>query len=304
MKLVRPVFIAALALMLGGCAMYRLEDLRQTTPTGNAFQTALARMYMDLATQMEKGYDWFSSWHFAEKGLLLAYGRNVAPETLTDWNIPAAQLPALQQARGELLVALTSGNEASQPEIAARAQLDFDCWVRYQDANWQTDRISDCREGFKSALDQLQAPQLTAKKEKTPKKTHLRPPPEKKGKAQTEIKPIAREMALETVSYVVFFTPGKPDMAAASRNAIDDVAHSLAHESGYEVVIHSYGINAGDTADPLLGEERIEAVKKRLTAGGVKDGSISAAGFSASKTEPKRGMSEAIRRRIDIFINE
>ena len=122
MAVIRSLLAVTLALLLSGCAMYRLEDLRQTKPTGNAFQTALARMYMDLATQMEKGYDWVPSWHFAEKGLLLAYGHDVPPESLADWNITASDKPALSQARGELLVALTPANEAAQPEVAARPQ--------------------------------------------------------------------------------------------------------------------------------------------------------------------------------------
>lgn len=300
MRFARPVLTVALAFMLSGCAMYRLEELRQAKPTGNAFQTALARMYMDLATQMEKGYDWVPSWHFAEKGLMLAYGHNVAPEDLADWNIPQSALPALQQARGQLLVALSPANETAQPEAAARAQINFDCWVRYQDANWQMDRINECHQNFESALSQIQAPPApppVVEKEIPAKPEH---PHHKKAKAKKpvkETKPMA-SAAPETISYVIFFEPGKTQIASVSRDAIAEIEQTLAHQSGYEVVIHGA---EGKKADPLLADERIETVKKRLVKGGVNAAAINAAGFGMSKPKSKEG---PIRKRVDIFINE
>ena len=308
MAVIRSLLAVTLALLLSGCAMYRLEDLRQTKPTGNAFQTALARMYMDLATQMEKGYDWVPSWHFAEKGLLLAYGHDVPPESLADWNITASDKPALSQARGELLVALTPANEAAQPEVAARAQVNFDCWVRYQDANWQIDRINECRENFKEAMAQLVAPPVSApapveEKEVAPVKSkHHAHGSHLKKKKMGKAKPMTNEAAApETVSYVIFFEPGSPAIANVSRGALADIEHSLANQTDYEVVIHGYGAEAGKNVDPLLADERIEAIKKRLVTKGVKAGAINAAGFGIS--QPKRPH-EAIHQRIDIFINE
>ena len=57
--------------------MYELgRILRNTTPSGSPFQQELARLYMDFASQDEKGYDWFNSWYFADKGLRAAYGKD------------------------------------------------------------------------------------------------------------------------------------------------------------------------------------------------------------------------------------
>src|SRR5271170_4889311 len=82
-----------------GCAMYTLEELRHTTPSGSPFQQALAKLYMDFASQDEKGYDWFNSWYFADKGLRAAYGKDVTPEEIKDWNIPAPVIPYMEKGR-------------------------------------------------------------------------------------------------------------------------------------------------------------------------------------------------------------
>src|SRR5580658_3831543 len=110
--------VAAIASLTSGCAMYTLEELRHTTPTGTPFQKELARLYMDFASEDEKGYDWGNSWYFADKGLRSAYGKDVPPEDVKDWNIPDDALPALQRAHSELLAALTPENEEMHPTAA------------------------------------------------------------------------------------------------------------------------------------------------------------------------------------------
>src|SRR5277367_95507 len=126
----------AIASLSSGCAMYTLEELRHTTPSGTPFQKELAKLYMDFAEENEKGYDWFNSWYFADKGLRAAYGKDVAPEELKDWDIPKEALPYLQRAHGELLLALTPQNEEMHPTTTAQAQFYFDCWVQRQEENW------------------------------------------------------------------------------------------------------------------------------------------------------------------------
>ena len=118
---------------MGGCSTYSLQELRQATPAGTPFQTALAHLYMDFAAQEEKDYDWISSWHFADKGLLAVYGKDTAPEDLKDWDIPAEHIEALTKARAALVAALTPENEKANPELAAKAQFNFDCWVEQQE---------------------------------------------------------------------------------------------------------------------------------------------------------------------------
>ncbi len=155
---------ACAVLLLSGCAMYRLEELRHTTPQGTPFQDALARLYMDFATQEEKTYAWADSWYFADKGLTSAYGHDVAPEELADWDIPKDKLPELERARAQLMAVLTPENEKAKPDVAAKAQFYFDCWVKEQEANWQGDNIAYCRDGLHEALAHLHGSSSLAEK--------------------------------------------------------------------------------------------------------------------------------------------
>jgi len=72
--------LLAAAATLTGCSTYSLKELRHTEPKGDAFQTALSKLYMAQAISDEKAYSWFTSMHFADKGLTLAYGKDVEPE--------------------------------------------------------------------------------------------------------------------------------------------------------------------------------------------------------------------------------
>ena len=288
----RIIAIAVIASLTSGCAMYRLEELRQATPTGTDFQKALAKLYMELATQDEKGYDWFNSWYFADKGLRAAYGKDVPPEDLKNWNIPKEALPDLQKAHGDLLVALSPQDEQMHPEVAAEAQFYFDCWVQRQEENWQTDRIAYCRSGFVQAIASLNAtPEKETSKGAAPKpkrkhhehkaeerKTETakpaaapKPAEKPKEKPKAESKPEHEAEAAETMSFVVFFTDKQPVITGAGAQVLDDVIKSLEGVADYEVVLKS---GAGSDSASKLFIERTAAVTKRLVDGGIRPDAI------------------------------
>lgn len=149
----RLSLLAVATCLSSGCMMYRLEELRRTAPAGNAFQNELSQLYMQFAIQEEKNYDWQDSWYFADKGLMLAYGKDVEPELLEDWNLPEEALAEMEKARIRVVEVLTPAFKASQPSVAASIQFHFDCWVEQQDERWQPEQIAECREGLMKALE-------------------------------------------------------------------------------------------------------------------------------------------------------
>ncbi len=82
-----------------GCTTYSLQELRSTTPKGTPFQAALAVKYLRFAEEEAANYDWVDSAYFADKGLVAAYGDNVAPEQLSAWDIPEDKRAELEAAR-------------------------------------------------------------------------------------------------------------------------------------------------------------------------------------------------------------
>ena len=161
MKTVRYFSLFAGAGLLAGCIGLDVDRLGNTEATGDAFTTALTDEYRALANfeafQME---DWRDADRFARKGLAAAAGEYVAPEELSDWNVPADSVDELAQARADLLGAFAAGARENQPQEAALAQAKFDCWIEQQEENFQQDHIAACRDEFFAALRVIQAPPI------------------------------------------------------------------------------------------------------------------------------------------------
>ncbi len=268
-------------LLVSGCSTYSLEELRRTTPKGNAFQTALAKLYMDFSDLEEKDYDWRDSWYFADKGLLAVYGKETAPEDLHEWDLPKDKLAHLEKARADLLAALTPENIKNKPEIAARAQFNFDCWVEQQEENWQKDDIEACRDGFVRALAKLDV-----NEKKTSNKKELK----KAGKKTSDVS--SEKLAPTTTSFVVFFESGKDSFASVSDSTMAEIIKIVRSNKGYEVVIIDKAAGKKDNIELSL--ERIQAVKMRLIEEGVKEAAIKING----------GVGKQINNRVEIFLNE
>jgi len=302
----RLTLMTALASLTSGCIMYRLEELRNTTPAGTPFQNELARLYMDFAAGEEKQYDWASSWHFADKGLMLAYGKDMGPEELKDWNIPAEALPEMETARARLMQVLTADLMRASPSRAADAQFYFDCWVEQQEENWQEEDIAHCRDALFKTLDDINS---SGSARHTKKAAVSKPAAKKvvkedassdevvasKEKTKEKVKEKTKEVEKvpETTSYAVFFEAGKAEVSEPGMNVITEVIKSLQETADYDIILHS------SKDHPGMAAERIQVIKKLLAAGGVKETTIKIASGKADVDTGKPG-----RRRVEIFLNE
>lgn len=323
----RIVLLGMASSLTSGCMMYRLAELRSTTPQGSPFQTALSRMYMEFAAREEKDYDWEDSWYFADKGLTLAYGKDVGPEELDGWRLDEASKMELQKARIRVMDALTPALKDGAPTTAASIQYYFDCWVEQQEELWQADDIAFCRDHLMGALGQagmggpLDAEVEVVKPVKirpvAPVNTSGKPfkaaVPPKEGemakvsnvmpdeagaeKPAKESKPAAKKaVAQETASYAVFFEAGKPDISGPGKNVLNEVVASLKGKSDYVVILHVAALSGAAGQEKDLPAKRITVVKKVLTDGGVSESAIvSADGADAAKP---------VSRRIELFLNE
>ncbi len=266
-----------LLFLLTGCQSYSLEELRNVQPTGTEFQQALAKEYLLLAAQEEANYDWKDSWHFADKGLSAAYGSDVGPENVSDWDIPDAAKPDLEAARDALLTALKPDVVSAQPALAARAYRMFDCWIERQEDGWQADKIAECRQGFAEALESLQETESHA----------------------------SAEGGVDTTSYIVFFEWNRASLSVSGKKMVAEVIDSLAGQEGYEVVLNGHTDTTGlERFNLLLSKKRAETVAAALEKGGVSAGAIKIFAFGESdpKVPTADGVDEPRNRRVEIFI--
>lgn len=281
LKALRCIAIFLATVSVAACTTASLQELRQATPKGSPFQIALAREYLGFSESEAKQYDWGSSKYFADKGLQAAYGQDTTPEEAVKWGVEAAFLEELNKARAELIAILTPETITAKPDLSARAQFFYDCWVEQQDEGWQVEDITSCKQGFYKSLNELQGTPVVAEEED------------------------AMDFAS---SYILFFDWAKAELKPDALTVIDTVATDLkAGSQDYEVVLNGHADRSGSTEYNLkLSQKRAEATKGALVERGIPAERIRyyAFGETDNRIPTKDGQREPANRRVEIFFNQ
>lgn len=156
-------------LLLAGCVNNTaLDDLRDATPNGSAFNKALFKNYSALArsfgsvgasagqafdqggslelTEMDSHIGALAN-AYAEKAIIAARGTVVEPE-------PGVDIPT-HKMRDRLIRALERGKD-SFPADSARAQTDYDCWMLNATVPAMTKASKKCRAALEVSMKKLE----------------------------------------------------------------------------------------------------------------------------------------------------
>ena len=104
--------------------------------------------------EAQEMHDWNSAKLYAEKALGAADAKDILPEKISYWVIPADKQSELNKAYNNLM---TVYKEALllDPFNLAKAISSLDCWAEQQEENWQTWDIDQCRNDFLSAMHEI-----------------------------------------------------------------------------------------------------------------------------------------------------
>lgn len=152
---------AGMAFFVSGCVTgWNVDTMKETTPTGNAFTQALYAEYSKLVDGEVQQEDWKAADFFAIKGTSAANGVEVMPEEPGDWGVPAGDMDQLVDMRAMLVELLDVRGRNDRPEVAAKAQVSYDCMVeQYADReHHQPYHMKMCREAFLASIAALKAP--------------------------------------------------------------------------------------------------------------------------------------------------
>jgi OOP family OmpA-OmpF porin len=275
MKLARVVGVIAAFGFLAGCASSEVDKMRSAEPAGGTpFTQALTTEYRDLTVfEADEEVDWVDAHYFARKGNAAANGDIVLPEELGIWDLPPEKVDELAAARGRLMRAMDAGARDSNPAVAARAQVRFDCWVEQQEENHQPDHIAACRDEFLAAMEELEG------------------------------QPIADA---EPSTYIVLFDFDKSNINAAGQVVIDQVLADAAAK-GMPVSISATGHadrSGSEDYNMALSLRRADSVREALMAGGIDSNAITVAGRGESEpaVPTADGVKEQANRRVEIVI--
>jgi OOP family OmpA-OmpF porin len=278
MKTLKFAAIIGALCFVAGCTT-DLDRSRTVQPTGGTpFTQALTKEYKDLAAfEADEMYDWTDAGFYARKALASAAGQDVGPQDPAERNLPQDVLPDIQSTRQRLLAALNGGAKENKPEIAARAQARFDCWLEQQEENFQNDDISACRDELLAALAELEA-----------KPAQPAPPP-----------PAAPQV------YLVLFDFDKSDINPAGQAVINRVVADFSANKAKAISITGYTDRAGTDAYNLkLSERRADSARSALIAAGVPADAITTAwkGEAENAVPTADGVKEQANRRDELIV--
>ena len=283
MRTLGLVAIAAAAMALAGCDLhtYDVIEIRDTEASGGtAFTQALHQEYRQLAIyEADVEYDWIDADKWAEKGLMAAVGEAPAPEFSRNWQRSTADMdPARERMMG--LFADTATEKF--PAAAARAQVQYDCWLEEQDEAWQTERIEACRDNFLQALAMIEDGMKPA------------PPP-----------PKPAPLPPQPMSFIIFFDFDSATITPQAGRILDDVAAAYREGRKTIVALDGHADRSGSNAyNQRLSERRAGAAKAALVTRGVPVDAIATAAFG--ETRPRVATADGVRqqenRRVEIEI--
>ncbi|MBL8660330.1 MAG: OmpA family protein [Rhodospirillales bacterium] len=234
----RMAAIGLSLIMLVGCAGTRLADARKMTPSGTAFDTALAKGYLERSKLAYSGGDYTSSDRWAEKSMAAARGDTPAPDSIVDYDLPGDTVAELTAARARLVEALDAGARTKTPAAAANAQVMLDCWMQKQAANTIPADITTCRSGFLNSMDEIDAAMAPA--------------------------------APAPSSYLLFFDWGRSVIPPEALGIVADAAANIRSSGTRSVVVTGFADTSGSAkANQRLSERRAEAVREELIKQGV-----------------------------------
>jgi OOP family OmpA-OmpF porin len=257
-----------------------LDRSRTVEPTGGTpFTQALTKEYKDLAAfEADEMYDWRDAGWYARRALTSASGQIVTPQDPAERDLPQDVLPEIQQTRARLMTALDGGARENKPEVAARAQARFDCWLEQQEENFQNDHISACRDELLAALAELEA-----------KPAQPAPAPA----------PAAPQV------YLVLFDFDKSNINDAGQAVINRVVADFSANKAKQISVTGYTDRAGTDAYNLkLSERRADAARAALIAAGIPADAITTAwkGEAENAVPTADGVKEQANRRDELIV--
>ena len=276
MKLPRLLFALVALAAVSACAspmqVAEVQSVKAAaTPTeGTAFTKGLFDGYQQRARhEAEVEFEWNHAAIFARKATRAATGEMVAPEELSQWELPEAALPVLTDARARLTGHFAEGARERVPDLSAKAQVAFDCWVEEE---WEHDTDTQCRDEFLALVDQLKVPAVV--------------------EAVAPVPP---------ASFVVMFDFDQAEIKAGAMQTLWDVTRQAKTSKPKLVRIHGHSDAVGGKRyNQKLSDKRAKAVAEQLTKLGFAADQIEIKGYGKDKPAVAVKGREEKNRRVTI----
>jgi outer membrane protein OmpA-like peptidoglycan-associated protein len=268
------------AVALSACGGLELGKAKSVSPQGSPFNQHLYAEYISLSQMEYDEADYWDADTFALRAVASGSGKSPAPEAIAARGLPADKVGELTLARERLVTVLGTGAADRLPQLAARAQAMFDCWMQEQEENFQPADIKWCRDRFDAAMAEIGAPAPKA-----------------------ETKP-----SVTFANFTVYFDFDKSSLTAETQSTLIDAANAADGMSATSITVSGYADRSGpDAYNMKLSQRRAEAVAKELTSligAKAPKMTLEAFGETQNKVVTPDGVKEAKNRRVKIEIRK
>lgn len=300
MKILKNLVLVAGLIGLSGCTAFssfsEVEALNDAKAVGSPFTQALATEYRTYSNnELRSNMDYPDALHFARKGLAAAAGDTVLPEPVADWNLGDSYVQELSAARGRLILAFDMGARESAPQLAARAQTKFDCWIEQQEETWQKD-VPGCKNDFLKAMSELES--------------GLTPPPAAPVAAPADTGnygvDASKPMAAENAMYLVFFDWDSFSLSQGANSVLDALAAEVSKNPPASINVVGHTDTSGSKQyNARLAMKRANAVRDALVSRGIDAGMlmVDAKGEDELLVQTPDNVREPANRRVNISFN-
>lgn len=277
----KALLAAAAMVALTACTGQQLGKAQMTAPDSTEFDNALAVGYLRLAKAEQAEGDYSDADYFSLQSMAAASPTKVVtvPEANAR-NLPQADAFYVATAREELVEVLDAGARVRVPQLAASAQVAYECWTQELEENNQPAHIAACRDqldGLIPALRNSLADAAPAKKAKPPK-----------GK-----------------TFVVSFPTGGANLDAAANAVLTDAVKYSANFSPVQVVVSGYTDTVGSSAsNDTLSSRRAAVVSAALRIRGISRENVKMNGYGEDFLSKRTadGVAEAKNRRVEVSV--
>ena len=287
----RLAAVAGLVAVLAACHGTELESVQGLEPQGSEFNAQLYAGYIELSSNELTEFDYRDSDKFAMKAAAAARGEDVMPTALAERVLSAESSEELSKARSRLVAVLDGGGGAKAPAVAARAQINFDCWMQEQEEGHQPNDIAACRNAFYGLVVAAEVA--------------MRPPPPPEPEPVPV--PVPVPAPVHVTYYVVFFDFDSAELTGAAMQNLDRAAATALAMRPYKILIRGHTDRAGpDKYNLALSEKRALAVASYMIEQGAGRFVIDADGLGESEPIVKTsdGVRDGRNRRAEVSLTD
>ncbi len=281
-----PMLVAAALLAAGLAGCSSLFDDSMDEAAGSAFTQALQTAYTEQAglaaelpaEEVESSiFDIFSSTEttsdlleqaFTAKAELAAEGAEPEPE--------AAPNPNAEAFRARLIMALAAGKD-TVPDLAARAQVDYDCWILYSTVAGAANASQACKTSLDSSLLRLE--------------TAARPAPPPPAPAPTSAPlPAPAPAPAPAPDFTVYFDFDSWTLKAEQLTVLTNVINSARTGGQSNINIVGHTDSSGDADyNQRLSVQRANVVVEALVQMGARRAALHASGVGETDLAVQTG---------------